>query len=177
MLSMYCRPSFSDKERLSLPVIPRFLVIPGWVSCLTTDTYISDLFAQYIIYGASTSVGLFGIQVAKSLGYKVLGVCSPHSFDLAKSYGADATVSYHDQEKAIVEALKITDGGAEYALDTISEGDTFRVTIGMMGKKGKQLNCILAVPDEVKQINPNLKVEWSLMYTLFGVVSLGDHVL
>ncbi|AFR97565.1 enoyl reductase [Cryptococcus neoformans C23] len=123
----------------------------------------------YIIYGASTSVGLFGIQVAKSLGYKVLGVCSPHSFDLAKSYGADATVSYHDQEKAIVEALKITDGGAEYALDTISEGDTFRVTIGMMGKKGKQLNCILAVPDEVKQINPNLKVEWSLMYTLFGV--------
>ncbi|KIR68814.1 hypothetical protein I312_100089 [Cryptococcus bacillisporus CA1280] len=122
----------------------------------------------YIIYGASTSVGLFGIQVAKSLGYKVLGVCSPHSFDLAKSYGADATVSYHDQEKAVAEVLKITDGGSEYALDTISEDDTFKLTISMMGNKGKQLNCVLAVPDEVKQINPNLKVEWSAMYTLFG---------
>ena len=139
--------------------------------------YFSDLFAQYIVYGASTSVGLFAIQVAKSLGYKVLGVCSPHSFDLAKSYGADATISYRDQEKAIAEALKITEGGVEYALDTISEGDTFKVTIGMMGKKGKQLNCILAVPDEGKQINPGLRIEWTVMYTLFGAVSVVGYVL
>lgn len=126
---------------------------------------------QYIIYGASTSVGFFGISLAKALGYRVLGVCSPHSFDVVKSYGADAVVDYHDQKKAIAEALDITNGGVEYALDAISDGDSFKIVIGMMGDKGKQLNCILGVPEEVYKINPKLKVEWTLMHTMWGVVS------
>lgn len=101
----------------------------------------------------------------------MLGVCSPHSFDLVKSYGADATVDYHDQDKAIEEALKITDGGVEYALDTISQDDSFIITIKMMGKKGKQLNATLPVPDKAQKLNPNLKTEFTLMYSLFGIVS------
>lgn len=116
-------------------------------------------------------MGFFGISLAKALGYRVLGVCSPHSFDVVKSYGADAVVDYHDQKKAISEALDITNGGVEYALDAISDGDSFKIVIGMMGDKGKQLNCILGVPEEVYKINPKLKVEWTLMHTMWGVVS------
>ncbi|WVQ77952.1 hypothetical protein IAT38_000032 [Cryptococcus sp. DSM 104549] len=123
----------------------------------------------HIIYGASSSVGLFGVQVAKLLGYRVLGVCSPHSFDLVKSYGADATVSYHDQAKAIEEAKQITGGGVEYALDTISEGDSFKIAVGMMGDKGKKLNVILPSSEEVRKINSKLEIENTWMYTLFGV--------
>lgn len=116
-------------------------------------------------------MGLFGISLAKALGYRVLGVCSPHSFDLVRSYGADAVVDYHDQQNAIAEALDITKGGVEYALDAISEGDSFKIIVGMMGDKGKQLNCILGVPEEVYKINPKLKIEWTLMHTMWGVVS------
>ncbi|WVQ77954.1 hypothetical protein IAT38_000034 [Cryptococcus sp. DSM 104549] len=123
----------------------------------------------YIIYGASSSVGLFGVQLAKVLGYRVLGVCSPHSFDLVKSYGAEATVSYHDQAKAIEEAKQITGGGVEYALDTISEGDSFKIAIGMMGDKGKQLNSILPPSEEAQKVNPKVKIDHTLMYTLLGV--------
>ncbi|WVQ77953.1 hypothetical protein IAT38_000033 [Cryptococcus sp. DSM 104549] len=123
----------------------------------------------YIIYGASSSVGLFGIQIAKVLGYHVLAVCSPHSFDLVKSYGADATVSYHDQAKAIEEAKQITGGGVEYALDTISEGDSFKIIIGMMGDKGKKLCAILPPGEEAKKINPKIEIENTWMYTFFGV--------
>ncbi|TYJ56291.1 hypothetical protein B9479_002981 [Cryptococcus floricola] len=123
---------------------------------------------NYIVYGGSTSVGLFAIQLAKILGYKVLAIASPHSFPLLKSYGADAVLDYHNPDEAIAEALKITDGGVELALDTISEGDSFRITVGMMGKKGKQLNALLAVPDKVKELNPELKTDLTVMYTLLG---------
>ncbi|WVN88983.1 uncharacterized protein L203_104198 [Cryptococcus depauperatus CBS 7841] len=151
----------------------------GWVTAAQTivqrqgkafppaDTKVSG-HPWYIIYGASTSVGLFAVPLAKVLGYRVLGVCSPHSFDLVKSYGADAVIDYHHHEKAIEDALKITDGGVEYALDTISEGDSFKLVINMMGKKAKQLNAILSVPEEAKKINPSLKSEFTVMYTLFG---------
>ncbi|TYJ55361.1 hypothetical protein B9479_003976 [Cryptococcus floricola] len=122
----------------------------------------------YIVYGGSTSVGLFAIQLAKALGYKVLAFASPHSYNLVKSYGADATVDYHNQEEGIAEALKITDGGAEYGLDTISEGDSFKIIVAALGKKGKQLNAILPTPKDIKDLNPNLFSEWTLMYTLFG---------
>ncbi|WWD15642.1 hypothetical protein CI109_100064 [Kwoniella shandongensis] len=122
----------------------------------------------YIIYGASSSVGLFAIQLAKAIGYKVLGVASPHSFDLIKAYGADEAVDYHDAEKAIAEAKRITDGGVEFALDTISEGASFKIAIGMMGDKGKQLNCLLPPPKEAKEINENVKIVDTLGYTMFG---------
>lgn len=152
----------------------------GWVTAAQTivfrqgkafppgDTKVSGN-PWYIVYGASTSVGLFAVPLAKALGYRVLGVCSPHSFDLVKSYGADATVDYHEQDKAIEEALKITDGGVEYALDTISQDDSFKIAIGMMGKKGKQLNATLPIPEEAQKINPDLKTEFTLMYSLFGI--------
>ncbi|WWD15860.1 hypothetical protein CI109_100284 [Kwoniella shandongensis] len=123
----------------------------------------------YVIYGASSSVGLFAVLLAKAMGYKIIGVASPHSFDLVKSYGADEVLDYHDGDKAIADALKLTDGeGVEYALDTISEGDSWRITLGMMGKKGKQLNGILPVTDEAKKLNPKIEIVFTVMYTLFG---------
>lgn len=41
------------------------------------------------IYGGSTSVGLYAIQLAKLSGYKIVTVASPRNHELLKSYGAD----------------------------------------------------------------------------------------
>ncbi|KAK8869863.1 hypothetical protein IAR55_000431 [Kwoniella newhampshirensis] len=122
----------------------------------------------YIIYGASSSVGLFAVSLAKAMGYRVIGIASPHSFSLVKSYGADEVLDYHDKDKAVAEALQITGGGVEYALDTISEKGSYEFTLALMGDKGKQLNGILPIPEEVKKINPKINVTSTLMYTLFG---------
>ncbi|OCF36542.1 enoyl reductase [Kwoniella heveanensis CBS 569] len=124
----------------------------------------------YIVYGASSSVGLFAVPLAKSLGYKVLAVCSPHSFDLVKSYGADEVVDYHDKDAAVAKAKKITGGGVEKAFDTISEGESWKITAAMMGEKGKRLNIILMPPseEERKKYAPGIEIEWTLMYTLHG---------
>lgn len=127
----------------------------------------------YLVYGASSSVGLFAIGLAKALNYKVLAVCSEKNFDLVKSYGADATVSYKDgAEKCSADIKRITGGGVEYGLDCISEGDSFKISLGGFKEGGegqKQLNAVLPVPEEVTKIRPDVKVEQTLMYQLFGI--------
>jgi NADPH:quinone reductase-like Zn-dependent oxidoreductase len=42
------------------------------------------------IYGGSSGVGQFGIQLAKLSGYKVVTVASPRNHEFVKGLGADA---------------------------------------------------------------------------------------
>jgi len=59
-----------------------------------------------LVVGASGGVGLFAVQIAKSFGAEVTGVCSTAKVDLVRSVGADHVLDYtHDD---------ITSGGRRY---------------------------------------------------------------
>jgi len=53
---------------------------------------------QVMVIGAGGGVGSFAVQIAKSFGAKVTGVCSPSKADLVRSLGADDVVDYTREE-------------------------------------------------------------------------------
>jgi NADPH:quinone reductase-like Zn-dependent oxidoreductase len=49
---------------------------------------------RVLVNGASCGVGTFAVQIARSFGAEVTGVCSARNVDLVRSIGADHVIDY-----------------------------------------------------------------------------------
>ncbi|KAL4976006.1 hypothetical protein BDW66DRAFT_166746 [Aspergillus desertorum] len=56
--------------------------------------------SSVLVWGGSTSVGLYAVQLASLCGFDVVATCSPKHFDLVKSYGAKHVFDYKDEQVA-----------------------------------------------------------------------------
>jgi NADPH:quinone reductase-like Zn-dependent oxidoreductase len=94
-----------------------------------------------LVYGASGSVGVFAVQLAKHFGARVTGVCSTVNLELVKSLGADAVVDYakedFSQAGRVFDMVFDTVGKSGFArsLRALKRGGTY-VRVSMSGGLG-----------------------------------------
>lgn len=89
-----------------------------------------------IIWGASSSVGSCGVQLAAAAGYEVFGFASTKNHDFVKSLGAAQTFDHSDPNivNVIVAALK--DRTCVGAFDAISNEKTLGVLCDVLHQSG-----------------------------------------
>jgi NADPH:quinone reductase-like Zn-dependent oxidoreductase len=73
-------------------------------------------------------------------------VCSPHNFDLAKSYGATAVFDYK-QPSCIEDIWKHTRNSLKYVLDCVSEPETMEFCYKCFGRTGGKYSALEPYPE------------------------------
>jgi NADPH:quinone reductase-like Zn-dependent oxidoreductase len=93
---------------------------------------------QVLIIGASGGVGMFAVQIAKSFGAEVTGVCSTPKVDLVRSIGADHVVDYTQEEltRSGQRYDLILDMGGNRSLAELRDVLMPRATLVLVGGEG-----------------------------------------
>jgi NADPH:quinone reductase-like Zn-dependent oxidoreductase len=85
---------------------------------------------KVLINGASGGVGTFAVQIAKSFGAEVTGVCSGRNADMVRSIGADHVIDYTKED--------FTKGGQRYDVIIDNVGNrSLSECIRVLNPKGK----------------------------------------
>src|SRR5713101_8311522 len=105
---------------------------------------------KVLVYGASGSVGVFAVQLAKHFGARVTGVCSTANLDLVKSLGADEVVDYTKEDFSSAGRVynivfdTVGKSGFSRSLKSLKRGG-FYVRVGGSGRLSSILGGLLRI--------------------------------
>ncbi|KEF53942.1 uncharacterized protein A1O9_09737 [Exophiala aquamarina CBS 119918] len=127
----------------------------------------------FLVWGASSSIGSGGVQVARSLGYEVYASASPQHHEYLKSLGASVVVDHHDPAAAVeslVSAAKshgVTITEAYHAI-----GDLKPVLDVVAGFGGGKVASAIPPNENTPQVE---SVQWSFIVPPQGEAALREY--
>lgn len=120
-----------------------------------------------LVYGGSTATGTAAIQLLRLAGFLPLATCSPHSFELVRSYGAEEVFDYHTPDCAAT-IRSYTRNGLLYALDCITTTESMEICYGAIGRVGGKYTALDPYPMAVAAKRKIIKADWVLGPTMLG---------
>ena len=121
---------------------------------------------KVLINGASGGVGTFAVQIAKSFGADVTGVCSTRNLDMVRSLGADHVVDYTKEDFA--------KSGQRYdvILDNVPNHSLSECR-GVLTPKGKYVMIGGGGPNDSRWVGPFGRVIATMMVSPFVSQEMG----
>ncbi|UJR17530.1 hypothetical protein I4U23_004425 [Adineta vaga] len=121
--------------------------------------------ASVLVWGGSTSVGQYAIQLAKAAGCFVVTTASPARHIYLKELGSDTCFDYKDSN-VVAQIKQATNGNLAYAIDCVSEKESVQQVCATLTGANPQIATVL--PGVSNDIPSHIKERSILMYTIVG---------
>jgi len=154
--------SLGMQESAALPLV----LLTAWEALLERTRLAAG--QTILIHAAAGGVGHIAVQLARNLGARIaVTVSDEHKAAIAKDFGAEKIIRYHQQD-FVQETLAWTDGkGADVVFDTVG-GDTFLRSLQAVRYGGKLVSLLstpLSLADTQLARLRNLSLCYELMLT------------
>ncbi|KAM7184233.1 GroES (chaperonin 10)-like protein [Rhypophila sp. PSN 637] len=126
------------------------------------------------VHGGSCATGTMAIQLIRSSGCIPIATCSPHNFDMVKSYGAAEVWDYGDP--STVEKIKLyTRNALSFALDCACEmsagtSSSLNFCYAALGRAGGRYTSLEPYPEDQPRNmrSRRVKADWVLGAAVLG---------
>lgn len=122
-----------------------------------------------LIWGGSSSVGQYAIQVAALHGFKIVTTCSERNFDLVKSLGAHHVFDYRNSD--VAKQISAVAPDLEYVFDTIGTSESSTLASHAIKENGGRLCTVRPGKANTESVSKQTTVTDVLVWTAF----LKDH--
>src|SRR5438094_7080339 len=120
-----------------------------------------------LVNGASGGVGTFAVQIAKSFGTDVTGVCSTRNVDLVRSIGADHVIDYTKED------FTKTDQRYDVILDNVGTGHSLSEYRKVLAPEGKYVQIGGGGVGEQGFLGALGRALWAPIVSKFGKQEMG----
>ncbi|KAE8416814.1 putative zinc-binding dehydrogenase family oxidoreductase [Aspergillus pseudocaelatus] len=118
-----------------------------------------------LVWGGSTSVGLYSIQIASLYGFDVITTCSPHNAELVRSYGAKYVFDYKD--KKVVEDIRKAAPNIYHVFDTVGNQGSSPTASQVFGDRQGRICTVRPGKANTEGVSENAHVTDVLVWTAF----------
>ncbi|KAL1963528.1 hypothetical protein VTN77DRAFT_8109 [Rasamsonia byssochlamydoides] len=118
-----------------------------------------------LIWGGSSSVGLYAIQIAAIYGFNIITTCSPRNFDLVRSLGAHHVFDYRDED--VVKKIRAAAPHIKYVFDTIGNPTSSVTASQAIDESGGVLCTVRPGKAYTENVTKQTRVTDVLVWTAF----------